>query len=157
MTTQETICQNKKAFLKRYLDYGSVGETLKSIGIKSRMTFYTWMKADPNFKRIYEEELLPARRDEVISVVYRAATGRLGTYTETTTKKNGDVVTAEMPIVLPQTQLTAAFGFLKATDHNDDPKSKDRVVFIEKNQIELAGKDGGPVVIRVVEDGNNTP
>lgn len=120
------ICLNKKKFLQLYPDYGSIGSTLKAIGIKTRSRFYGWCKADPKFKEIYETELLPNRRDEMVSVVYRAARGDLK---------------------LQKDQLTAAFGFLKATDHAAEPM--DKLVFVEKYQHELSGVGGGPVPVRV--------
>ncbi len=107
--TQESASRGKQAFIKLYPDYGSVGSTLKAIGVKSRNTFYNWLK-DDRFRGIYENELLPNRRDEVVSLVYRVATGRLGTHVKTVTYKNGTETTEEVPNEIPQTQLTAAFG-----------------------------------------------
>lgn len=160
--TQETICQNKKEFIKNYPEYGTVGSTLKSIGIKSRNTFYRWMEADPNFKRVYEEELLPNRRDDVASVVYRMGTAHKSVALCPVCEGSGKYDDKQchgckgrgwVEVRADGVQLTAAFGFLKATDHVDN--KYDKLIFIEKNQIEFAGKDGGPVVIRVVEDGSN--
>jgi hypothetical protein len=142
--TQETAYKGKQAFIKLYPEYGSVGATLKAIGIKSRNTFYNWLK-DDRYRGIYENELLPNRRDEVVSLVYRVATGKLGTHVKTVTYKNGTETTEEVPNEVPQTQLTAAFGFLKATDHTDHPKepnAPDKLIFTEKYQI--AGDGGGP-------------
>jgi hypothetical protein len=70
----QNICRNKRLFLEKYPEYGSVGATLKSIGVKRRATFYDWCDADPKFKAFYETELLPNRRDAVASIVYRMAT-----------------------------------------------------------------------------------
>lgn len=132
--TNGDMSQNKKLFLEKYPEYGTIGATIKAIGLKRRTTFYTWCEKDPAFKAHYESELLPNRRDEVASIVYRAATGR------------EKIATA--------TQLTAAFGFLKATDHNDDASAKDRLVFCEKNQVEIAGAGGKPIELVVRWDGN---
>lgn len=148
--TKASASENKKTFIKLYPEHGSVGMTLKAMGIKSRNTFYNWLN-DSKFKEIYENELLPNRRDEVVSLVYRVATGRLGTHLKTITHKNGKTTTEEVPNEIPQTQLTAAFGFLKATDHTDhpkDPSAPDRLIFTEKYQ--LSGEGGGP--IKVVDD-----
>jgi hypothetical protein len=144
--TKESASKGKQAFIKLYPEYGSVGATLKAIGIKRRWTFYCWLN-DEKFREIYENELLPNRRDEVVSLVFRTATGKLGTHIETVTYKNGTVTKEEVPNEIPQTQLTAAFGFLKATDHIEDAGAKDRLVFCEKNQIELTGKGGAPLPI----------
>jgi hypothetical protein len=144
--TKETASKSKQAFIKLYPEYGSVGATLKAIGIKSRWTFYCWLK-DEKFKALYENELLPNRRDEVVSWVYRVATNRLGTHIKTVTYKNGTVTEEEVSNEAPPTQLTSAYGFLKATDHIEEPDAKDRLVFCEKNQIELTGKDGRPLPI----------
>jgi hypothetical protein len=48
--------------------------------------------------------------------------------------------------------LTAAFGFLKATDHISDEITKDNLIFIEKNQVEVTGKDGRPLMGTTTED-----
>jgi len=118
-----TTEQCKSQFIKLYPEYGTVGATLKAIGIRSRRTLYLWLKGDANFARVYNEELLPNRRDEIASIVYRAARGSLS---------------------LQKDQLTAAFGFLKATDHiNDD------LQFREKYQHEVSGQDGKPIQIEV--------
>jgi len=127
-----SAADKKSQFKKFYPEYGTIGATLKAIGIKARNTFRYWCEVDPEFKRVYQEELLPNRRDEVASVIYQAATGRI--------KLNKD-------------QLTAAFGFAKATDHAGDPY--DNLVFTEKHQMELANKDDKPLILRV-EIGNAT-
>lgn len=143
-TKQESLSRNKKLFIKLYPEYGSIGPTLKAIGIKARKTFYNWCDNDPKFKGYYLTELLPNRRDELVSLLYKTALGRLGTNTETTMDyKRGRETTKEVPIVLPQTQLTAIFGMLKATDHIDT--GADRLIFVEKHQLELSGKDGQPI------------
>lgn len=151
-----TINRNKKAFLEKYPEFGAVGPTLHAIGIKSRKTFYNWCENDPAFKTVYEDELLPNRRDEVISLVYQAATGRLGTHIRTwTEKRTGREYSEEVPNELAATQLTAAFGFLKATDHIEKPDDAGRTVWCEKNQVEISGKDGAPLappVINVISD-----
>jgi len=153
--SQASTCQNKKLFLEKYPEYGSVGATMAAIGVKCRRTFYKWLDADPAFKEQYETELLPNRRDELVSLLYRVATGRLGTHVKTYIRKDGTETTEEVPNEIPATQLTGIFGFLKATDHNDIPDSPDRLHFTEKHQLEMAGKGGGPVKIVVVEDGND--
>lgn len=121
--TKESATENKKLFIKNYPEYGTIGSTLKAIGIKSRTTFYNWLN-DKKFNDIYENELKPNRRDDVVSVVYRVASGKMK---------------------IDSTQLTAAFGFLKATDHISEDITKDRLVFCEKNQVEFMGRDGKPI------------
>jgi hypothetical protein len=120
------VGRNKRLFLEKYPDYGSIGATLRAIGIKSRRTFYNWRDSDPHFKEVYETELLPNRRDELISEMYRIARGEM---------KATDV------------QVRALFGFLKATDHADT--GPDRLVFTERYQHEMMGKDGGPMEVEV--------
>jgi len=142
-----SISHNKRQFLEKYPEYGTVGATMRAIGVKCRRTFYKWRASDPRFKEIYETELLPNRRDELASMMYRMGTGRLGFHLKTTTYKNGTIVEEEVPNEIPPTQLTAMFGFLKATDHNEDPDAKDRLVFCEKNQVEISGAGGGPVKV----------
>jgi len=122
------MCRSKRLFLEKYPEYGSIGATLKAIGIKQRRTFYFWCEADPHFEEIYRTELLPNRRDELVSRMYRIATGQI--------KATGG-------------QLTALFGFLKATDHIARDDAFDRLVFSEKTQVELMGKDGGPMEVEV--------
>lgn len=144
-------CANKKReFIKVYPEHGTIGATLQAIGIKRRRTFYDWTANDAAFKACYEDELLPNRRDEVASMVYRTATGQLGKHIRTFTNKFGKLIEEEVANEIPSTQLTAAFGFLKATDHVDKD-GKDRLVFCEKNQIELNG--GGEIILRVKYDG----
>jgi hypothetical protein len=116
------LCRNKAQFIKLYPQYGSIGETLKAIGIKRRRTFYDWCESDPKFKEIYETELLPARRDTLVSRLYQCAMGKLK---------------------LQREQLTAIYGFLKATDHMAD--QYDNIIFTEKHQHELVGEGGGPI------------
>lgn len=116
------MCRSKRLFLEKYPEYGSIGATLKAIGIKQRRTFYFWCEADPHFEEIYRTELLPNRRDELVSRMYRIATGQ---------------------VKATAGQLTALFGFLKATDHVAD----DDLVFTERYQHELMGKGGGPIAL----------
>jgi len=150
---QGSLAHSKQKFLKLYPEYGAVGPTMKAIGLKCRRTFYNWLENDPKFKELYLTELMPNRRDELVSLVYRVASGKLGTYTKTTERANGDIITEEVPYGIPQTQLTAAFGFLKATDHNDT--GEDRMIFVEKHQLEVSGKDGKPIILKVVYDDSN--
>lgn len=152
--TEASASENKKQFIRLYPEYGSVGSTLKAIGIKSRNTFYSWLNNDERFKNIYEKELLPNRRDEMVSTVYQTGLGKnrvalcpicdgSGKYKDG--KCHGCKGCGWIYIPSDGTQLTAAFGFLKATDHIEDPDTKDRLVFIEKNQVELTGKGGAPL------------
>jgi len=151
---QGSLAHSKQKFLKLYPEYGAVGPTMKAIGLKCRRTFYNWLENDPKFKELYLTELMPNRRDELISLLYKAAAGKLGTTTETTTNyKTLKETTKEVPIVLPQTQLTAIFGMLKATDHNDT--GEDKLIFVEKHQLEVSGKDGEPIILKVVYDDSN--
>ncbi len=126
----ETLCQNKRLFIEKYPEYGSIGRTLRAIEIKSRQTFYSWCESDPRFKEFYKTVLLPNRRDELITVVYQAAVGKMRINRE---------------------QLLAAFGFLKATNHVDD--EYDDLDFREKYEHAIAGKDGKPIelIARVVD------
>lgn len=148
MVADSKLCNNKKLFIEKYPEWGSVGATLKAIGVKSRTTFYNWCDADPHFKEIYEIELVPNRRDEVSSLVYRAATGRLGTTEEQVFSKYGGTINKNVPVSLSQTQMTAAFAFLKATDHVEKTEDPGRLVFCEKNQVELSTQPGKPLDIK---------
>jgi len=60
-------------FRKLYPQYGSIGATLKIIGIRSRTTFYRWLEQYPSFKKDYEEELKPNRIDALLSAAYEIA------------------------------------------------------------------------------------
>jgi hypothetical protein len=151
--TKESAARNKQAFIKKYPDYGSVWPTLKSLGIKSRTTFYGWLK-DEKFAEIYENELKPNRRDEMVSTVYQTGLGKnrvaLCPVCEGSGKYKGEKCHGCKGcgwIYIPSdgTQLTAAFGFLKATDHISEDITKDRLIFCEKNQVELTGRDGAPL------------
>jgi hypothetical protein len=152
-------CQNKKLFIQKYPEYGSIGETLRAIGLKERKTFYKWLATDANFNAIYYHELLPNRRDTVQSVVYRMATANKsvaicpvcegsGKY-EGTKNCHGCHGKGWVEVHADTAQLTAAFGFLKASDHAAD--DNDKLVFIERNQVQLTGEGGGPVLIKEVE------
>jgi len=121
-----TIGRNKKLFLEKYPEYGSVWVTLKALGVKSRRTFYHWCESDPRFKEVYETELLPNRRDELSSQMYQIATGR---------------------IMATDVQVRALFGFLKATDHADT--GTDRLYFTERYRHELTGKDGHSMEVEI--------
>jgi len=151
----ERISKNKKLFLEKYPEYGSVGETLSNIGVKSRQTFYDWLKADPKFKAVYENELIPNKRDKVSSVVFKIATAEnnvvkcpvcegSGKYGDS--KCHGCKGLGWVYVHADNVQLTAAFGYLNATDHNDDPKAKDRLKFTQKHEV--TGKDGGPIEVK---------
>ena len=108
------IGHNKRLFIEKYPECGSVGATLKAIGIKSRRTFYNWCDADPHFKEFYYNELLPNRRDILVSEMYHIAKGDF---------KSNDV------------QVRALFGFLKATDHADT--GPDRLEFNDRNKLDM--------------------
>lgn len=138
-TNSNNMSRNKKLFLEKYLEYGTVGATMKAIGLKRRETFYDWCRRDAHFKKLYETELLPNRRDEMAALMYRYASGKLGDQN------------------LPDTRVRCMFGFLKATDHVDDPADLGRLVFCEKNQVEIAGAGGGAIKhdIEVTLNGDN--
>lgn len=159
---QENICANKKKFIELYPQYGTIGATLKTIGVKSRVTFYNWCNADSEFKAIYEQELLPNRRDTLASQVYQTAISKQhvaicpvcegrGKYDDK--QCHGCKGKGWVEVHGDTVQLTACFGFLKATDHCQD--EHDRLVFTEKNQVEQSGE----IVIKVVyesDKGNNS-
>jgi len=151
----ERISKNKKLFLEKYPECGTVGATLSEIGVKSRQTFYDWLKSDPKFKATYESELIPNRRDKVASVVFRIATAEKNVVICPVCDKTGKVDGRQchgckgkgwVEVHADNTQLTAAFGYLNATDHNDDPKAKDRLKFTQKHEV--TGKDGGPIEVK---------
>ena len=74
----KSVDERKAKFKELYPKYGSIGQTLREMGIKSRQSFYKWCNSDPGFKRIYEEELKPNRIDELVSAAFQIATaGRL--------------------------------------------------------------------------------
>lgn len=124
ITSQVNMARAKRLFIEKYPEYGSVWLTLRAIGVKSRRTFYRWCESDPRFKEVYLSELLPNRRDELVSRMYQIATGNL---------KASD------------TELRALFGFLKATDHISKADPYDTLVFADRNQVELTGSAGGPI------------
>lgn len=147
------LCRNKKLFLEKYPEHGSIGATLQAIGIKSRTSFYKWCKSDTHFKQVYEAELLPNRRDAVQSVVYRMATAHKSVALCPVCEGSGKYGDKGchgchgkgwVEVRTDGAQLTAAFGFLKATDHAAD--EYDRAVFTEKNQVELMGPGGKPII-----------
>jgi hypothetical protein len=151
----ESINRNKKLFLEKYPEHGTVGATMKAIGLKRRETFYDWCKDDPQFKKIYQTELLPNRRDVVVSTVFKMATAQRNVAVcpvcEGTGKYDGNKNChgcrgrGWVEVHADSTQLTAAFGFLKATAHID--KGFDRLVFAEKYQV--TGEGGGPLEVDI--------
>jgi len=128
-----TTEQCKSQFIKLYPQYGTIGVTLKAIGIKSRRTFYNWCEADADFKRYYQEELLPNERDENISLLRDIAKG--------TVKANA-------------VQLTALFGFLKATNRIRDEYTPHD--FVEKSQVEIGNTENKPFIARVEIDNSGS-
>ncbi len=50
-----TKVNSKRLFLEKYPKYGTIEATLRAIGLKSRTSFYGWLKADPKFKDDFEE------------------------------------------------------------------------------------------------------
>ena len=128
--------QHKAEFIRLYPQYGTIGLTLKAIGIKTRWTFYKWCKNDAAFKKYYQEELLPNERDENISLLREIARGKV----------------KASPV-----QLTALFGFLKATNRIRDEYSP--FDFVEKSQVEIGNTGAQPFVARVEIDisGNGKP
>lgn len=52
---QQEIADVKKQFLEIYPAYGNIGDALKSVGLKSRNTFYAWLAADEQFEADFEE------------------------------------------------------------------------------------------------------
>jgi hypothetical protein len=126
---QQELINLKKRFIELYPEYGTVGSTLKQIGIKSRNTFYEWMKDDAEFKAIYESQLQPDRRDVVASVIFRASIGK--------EKLNKD-------------QLQAAMGFLRATEAGKKKKDDD-LIFTEHTKSDIDLHPGG-VNLRVTYD-----
>jgi len=127
---QEQISSDQERFKQLYLEFGTIGATLKEMGYSSRTTFYDWCESNPAFKAWYEKEGQPFRRDIVASVIYRAALGK---------------------IQINNTRFISAIAFLKATEVRKE-KIPDDLVFTEKNQFELTGKGGGPVRFIEVEE-----
>lgn len=125
--THGEVAREKQAFIDNFPEYGTVGATIVAIGLKKCMTFYIWCAKDPEFKRIYDEELKPQQRDMVVSQIYRAAMGK---------------------IKLTQQQLTAAFGYAKATDKS----AQDGLIFREQYAHELSGPGGKEITLKVVYD-----
>ena len=46
---QQEIADRKAQFLDLFPRYGTIGDTLRRIGLKSRSSFYEWLKADAQF------------------------------------------------------------------------------------------------------------
>lgn len=130
---QAEIARNKESFVREYPACGTIGETLSLIGIKSRTTFYNWLKEDAEFKAKYEKELQPNRRDAVATIIYKIAMGK-------------------MPNATSQ-QLTAAFGFLKATEGGKD-KQVDDLTFTERVKSDV--NNSGETILIIKEDGNGS-
>jgi hypothetical protein len=65
----------QEQFIEAFPLYGTVGATLKAIGVKSRTTFYGWLKRNKRFARVYYEELQPNCTDLLESALYQAALG----------------------------------------------------------------------------------
>lgn len=125
--------QRIAAFKREYPKYGTVGMTLKAIGIKCRKTFYNWLESDAAFKRYYEEELKPNRIDELVSAAFEIATGgRLKT-----SKTMGIVIDATKPQTDMIKYLLACF----------DPEH-----YSEKTITELQGKGGADLAFRVIRE-----
>ncbi len=137
-TSPPDIVSEKKAFIDTFLTYGTVSCTLTAIKV-SPSTCSKWRKTDPEFEQAYQEQLA-LRRDTMVSILYRIGRGL------DKPKSHG--------------QLTALYGWLKATDHLDT--RPDRLIFVDRSQVELTGKGGGPLDIVFVigkgykkADGNN--
>ena len=122
---QAQMIVHQKAFVDNYLTEGTVGKTLKAIGLSSRGHFYQWLK-NPEFNAIYQE-LKSDREDYLVSRLYKFIKGEL---------EDGE------KIVLNQQQLLAAFFLLKAFN----PK-----VYSDKMQLQHTGADGAPVKVTTVE------
>ena len=153
----ERTRRNKAKFIDRYLELGSIGATMEALGVR-RQLFAQWCREDPEFKRVYYEELLPARRDKVISQVYRLTQQKQGVFScpvclgagklESKVICHGCHGKGWIEVRSDMVQLTAGFGFLKATDHLADPY--DQLLFIDKHALEIAGsKDAEPVRLTV--------
>ena len=52
---QQEIADRKAQFLDLFPRYGTIGDTLRRIGLKSRNSFYEWLKADIQFAAEFEE------------------------------------------------------------------------------------------------------
>lgn len=75
MNNEESTKLLQEQFIEAFPLYGTVGATLKAIGIKSRTTFYGWLKRNKKFARVYHEELQPNCTDLLESALYQAALG----------------------------------------------------------------------------------
>jgi len=124
-TRQANQIANQRAFIDAYPVEGTVGKTMKAIGM-GRRTFYDWIK-DPEFNAVYQE-LKQDRIDELVTRLYKFI--REG--------KDED----DNPIKLNQQQLIASFFLLKAFD----PKT-----FTEKMQMQHVGGDGAPAKVDTIE------
>ncbi len=132
--------QLKASFKREYPKYGTIGMTLKAIGIRSRQSFYNWCKKDAAFNRYYEEELKPNRIDELVSTALDIANaGRV--------KMKGQSGSAMVvDASKPQTDM---IKFLLGCF---DPEH-----YSEKRLLELQGKGGGAIPFRVIrEDRSDT-
>lgn len=124
----------KASFKREYPKYGTIGETLKAIGIKSRRSFYNWCEKDAAFKRYYNDELKPNRIDELVTTAIDIAkAGRLKS------SKTGQIV---IDATKPQTDM---IKYLLACF---DPEN-----YSEKRLLELQGKgEDGEVILRVIRE-----
>ncbi len=127
----------RRAFIQEYPKYGSVGETIRAIGVRNRRTFYNWCDAHPDFKKIYDEVLKPNRIDELLTTAYQIATaGKLKN------KKNtfGFEIDASAPQVTLIKYLLSVF----------DPET-----YAERHLLEGKGKSGEFVIKVVYDDGSD--
>lgn len=129
-----SVAERKSKFRELYPQYGSIGQTLKAMKIRSRQSFYKWCKGDPAFKKYYEDELKPNRIDELVTIAFVIATaGRLKT-----TKTMGLVIDATKPQTDMIKYLLGCF----------DPDN-----YSEKRLLELQGKgENGEVIFKVIRE-----
>ncbi len=121
----------KEQFLALYPEWGSIGATAKSLTPPvSRQTIFNGFKADEDFRTAYEA-LVKERRDDLISRIYRSATGRCAASHD---------------------EVGACITLLKATDHIRDEYESAR--FTEK--YEVTGKDDAPLqsFVFIMPDGS---
>jgi hypothetical protein len=120
---------DKTRFLRAYLREGTVGEAARACKL-DRAAVYQWLDQDEAFKKSYQD-LQHARRDKLVSILYHAAVGNFGSYTEVVVSRDRSF-SHRVPRQLSAMQLQAIMNFLRATDHLANPH--DAIVFTDKRR-----------------------
>lgn len=138
---QPEITADKASFLYMYPTHGTIEATLRAIGLKSRTTFYDWLKTDVAFKASFEEI-----KRVYIERMEREADRRAIEGVNKPVFYKGKLVTDKdgNPVTIKEYSDTLLIFRLKALA----PEK-----YREKSSIELTGRNENPIesVVRVVD------